>query len=149
MLRRIVVFLCLSLPAHAFMQIGIENNFFTSYFQEINIKSRVHLMFGGNGFYIGAVGYYNRPYADFNEVIYGAGIRIGEKWVCGLNAGILQRSVFNIEGDGYAATLLFAYAFTETWYLSVPVTYKVIDEGDLNSRVEGSLLPYIGIRIDI
>lgn len=147
----ILVFLVASLAgsqsARARVEFGTENTLNGQGIIDINIKTRNYLMFGSDGFLVGPVFYFQRPYEGFQELIYGAGVRFGKEWLLGVDAALTSRKVMGRSSTGFAAAIVPGYAFSKHWHLSVPVIFRKLDQGELSPRIEASFLPYIGWRI--
>lgn len=145
----ILLLLGLNPPSQAAIQVGTENTFHAQGIIDVNFKNRSYIMFGAGSFHLGPTVYFQRPYEGFRDYIYGIGLRVGQKISFGLDAGLSEREVYGRKGRGYAGALVINYGITETWYLSLPFVYQVINEGDLPKRSEASFLPYLGVRFEI
>ncbi len=128
------------------IQVGTENNFFIQGSMAAGIVSRNYLVAGGGGVYAGPVAYFNIPYLDFTENIFGLSLRFGESFLFGIDAGILNRKVFDLKGKGYAGALVMGYNISQRVHISVPILYRRINSGELQERQELSVVPQIGLH---
>lgn len=152
MLKKIILFFALGWPMTSYglaLQFGTENTLHGQGFVDINIKNRTYIMFGAGDLYVGPVVYWQRPYEGFQELIYGIGLRYGQKIAVGVDIGYAEREVFEKQIKGLAAALVVNYELSKHWYLSVPVVYRDLDDGDLAKRIEVSVLPYIGVKFGL